>query len=195
MPTPVSSVIASASTATPSTSVIANTRENGRHSAGHDLILLLGSEWSVYWPEVADKVQAEVALLHEAERRGIPVFGICFGNQVMAHAFGGSVFKADIAEIGWQDVETDVPDVIAAGPWMEWHYDVVSLPPGRDGDGAHRGGPAGVVAWPDVRHPVPSGGARRSDPSLGNRLRRAGARPHRVEPRGADRGDAESRWA
>jgi GMP synthase-like glutamine amidotransferase len=97
---------------------------------GHDLVLLLGSEWSVYWPEVADKVQAEVALLHEAERRGIPVFGICFGNQVMAHAFGGSVFKAEVAEIGWQDIETDVPDVIAAGPWMEWHYDVVSLPPG-----------------------------------------------------------------
>jgi GMP synthase-like glutamine amidotransferase len=98
--------------------------------SGHDLVLLLGSEWSVYWPEVADKVQAEVALLQEAERRGIPVFGICFGNQVMAHAFGGSVFKADVAEIGWQDIETDVPDVIAAGPWMEWHYDVVTLPPG-----------------------------------------------------------------
>jgi GMP synthase-like glutamine amidotransferase len=97
---------------------------------GHELVLLLGSEWSVYWPEVADKVRAEVALLQEAERRGIPVFGICFGNQVMAHAFGGTVFKADVAEIGWQDIETDVPDVIAAGPWMEWHYDVVSLPPG-----------------------------------------------------------------
>jgi GMP synthase-like glutamine amidotransferase len=97
---------------------------------GHELVLLLGSEWSVYWPEVADKVQAEVAQLHEAERRGIPVFGICFGNQVMAHAFGGTVFKADVAEIGWQDIETEVPDVIAAGPWMEWHYDVVSLPPG-----------------------------------------------------------------
>lgn len=96
---------------------------------GHDLVLLLGSEWSVYWPEVADSVKAEVAVLHEAADRGVPVFGICFGNQVMAHAFGGSVFKAEISEIGWQDVETDVPDVIPAGPWMEWHYDVVSVPP------------------------------------------------------------------
>lgn len=100
--------------------------------AGHDLVLLLGSEWSVYWPDIADKVKAEVALLQEAERRGIPVFGICFGSQVMAHAFGGSVFKADVAEIGWMDVETDVPDVLAAGPWMEWHYDVVTLPPGAN---------------------------------------------------------------
>ena len=96
---------------------------------GHDLVLLLGSEWSVYWPEVAQSVSAEVAVLHEAAEHGIPVFGICFGNQVMAHAFGGSVFKAEIAEIGWQDVETDVPDIIPAGPWMEWHYDVVTVPP------------------------------------------------------------------
>jgi GMP synthase-like glutamine amidotransferase len=96
---------------------------------GHELILLLCSEWSVYWPDVADKVQAEVAVLHEAARRGIPVFGICFGNQVMAHAFGGDAHKAEIVEIGWQNVETDVPDVVAAGPWMEWHYDVVTLPP------------------------------------------------------------------
>lgn len=96
---------------------------------GHELVLLLGSEWSVYWPEVAEKVSAEVALLQQAASRGIPVFGICFGSQVMAHAFGGSAFKAEIAEIGWQQVQSDVPDVIAEGPWMEWHYDVVSVPP------------------------------------------------------------------
>jgi GMP synthase-like glutamine amidotransferase len=96
---------------------------------GHDLVLLLGSEWSVYWPEVAHHVQAEVAVLHEAAHRGVPVFGICFGNQVMAHSFGGDAHKADIVEIGWQEIETDIPDVIAAGPWMEWHYDVVTVPP------------------------------------------------------------------
>lgn len=96
---------------------------------GHELVLLLGSEWSVYWPEVVSQVSAEVAVLQEAARRGIPVFGICFGSQVMAHAFGGSVFKAEIAEIGWQQVQSHVPDVVAEGPWMEWHYDVVSMPP------------------------------------------------------------------
>lgn len=96
---------------------------------GHELLLLLGSEWSVYWPHVADQVGKEVALIQEAAHRGVPVFGICFGSQVMAHALGGSAFKADIAEIGWQDIETDMPDVIAPGPWMEWHYDVVQIPP------------------------------------------------------------------
>ncbi|MEI8238565.1 MAG: gamma-glutamyl-gamma-aminobutyrate hydrolase family protein [Actinomycetota bacterium] len=95
---------------------------------GHDLVLLLGSEWSVYWPEVAQSVRAEVALVHAAARRGIPVFGICFGHQVLAHALGGSAFRADTPEIGWMHVETDMPSVIAPGPWMQWHYDVVSLP-------------------------------------------------------------------
>jgi GMP synthase-like glutamine amidotransferase len=97
--------------------------------AGHDLVLLLGSEWSVYWPDVAQSVRAEVALVREAARQGIPVFGICFGHQVMAHALGGSVYRAEQPEIGWMHIDTDVPSVVAAGPWLEWHYDVVSLPP------------------------------------------------------------------
>lgn len=97
---------------------------------GRDAVLLLGSEWSVYWPEVAANVAAEVAVLHEAARRGIPVFGVCFGSQVMAHAFGGTVERATQPEVGWYQVDTDVPDVIAAGPWLQWHYDVVGLPPG-----------------------------------------------------------------
>ena len=46
--------------------------------------------------------------------------------------------RPTIAEIGWQDIETDIPDVIAAGPWMEWHYDVVTVPAARHRAGPHR---------------------------------------------------------
>jgi len=95
---------------------------------GHELIVMLGSEWSVYWPEVADSVSAEVAVVHEAARRGVPVFGICFGNQVLAHALGGTVERAREPEIGWMDVVSDIPLTIAEGPWMQWHYDVVTVP-------------------------------------------------------------------
>ncbi|MDO8364417.1 MAG: type 1 glutamine amidotransferase [Actinomycetota bacterium] len=95
---------------------------------GHELVVMLGSEWSVYWPEVADHVAAEVAVVREAARRGVPIFGICFGNQVLAHALGGTVYKAPEPEIGWMGIDTDLPAVIAAGPWMQWHYDVVTLP-------------------------------------------------------------------
>ena len=63
-----------------------------------------------------------------AARRGVPVFGICFGNQVLAHALGGTVERAREPEIGWMDVVSDIPLTIAEGPWMQWHYDVVTVP-------------------------------------------------------------------
>jgi len=99
---------------------------------GHDLVLMLGSEWSVYWPEVADSVAAEAALISEAQARGIPQFGICFGNQIMSHAFGGTVGRARVPEIGWYEIDTDLPEIIASGPWMQWHSDVITLPPGAE---------------------------------------------------------------
>lgn len=95
---------------------------------GHDLVVLLGSEWSVYWPEVTANVGAETALVQAAAQRGVPVFGVCFGSQILAHALGGAVVRAAEPEIGWYQVHTDVPEVIAAGPWLQWHYDVVELP-------------------------------------------------------------------
>jgi GMP synthase-like glutamine amidotransferase len=99
---------------------------------GHDLVVLLGSDWSVYWLDVADNVAAEAALIREAHRRGVPQFGICFGNQSMAHALGGTVERARTAEVGWYDVETDDAAIIAPGPWLQWHSDVVTLPPGAE---------------------------------------------------------------
>ena len=71
---------------------------------GIDLVLSLGSEWSVYWPHVAESVAAEAALIGDAQRRGVPQFGICFGNQTMAHALGGTVERGREPEIGWCDV-------------------------------------------------------------------------------------------
>jgi GMP synthase-like glutamine amidotransferase len=96
---------------------------------GHDLVLLLGSDWSVYWPHIADEVAAETALVREAHRRGTPVFGICFGAQMVAHALGGRVERSATPEIGWLHVDSDV-DAIGTGPWMQWHSDRFSVPPG-----------------------------------------------------------------
>lgn len=96
---------------------------------GAGLVVLLGSEWSVYWPDVMNAVEAEAAAIRECVRRDIPVFGVCFGSQIAAHALGGRVYRADTKEIGWYDVESDHP-AIAAGPWMQWHSDVVDVPPG-----------------------------------------------------------------
>lgn len=98
--------------------------------AGHELVLTLGSEWSVYWPHVAESVAAEAGMIEAAHAAGVPVYGICYGNQIMAHAFGGTVERARHPEIGWHQVVTDVPEIIPEGPWMQWHSDVVTLPAG-----------------------------------------------------------------
>ena len=96
--------------------------------AGHDLILLLGSEWSVYWDHISGEVAAETALVKAAHGAGIPIFGICFGSQIVAHALGGKVHRATRPEVGWHQVETTFPQVIASGPWLQWHFDVFDKP-------------------------------------------------------------------
>lgn len=100
--------------------------------AGHDLVLLLGSDWSVYWPHVASEVAAEAALICAAHGAGVPVLGICYGSQISAHALGGAVRRASEPEIGWYRIESALPTVIAPGPWFQWHSDVVDVPPGAE---------------------------------------------------------------
>ncbi len=96
-----------------------------------ELVLPLGSDWSVYWTDIAPAVEAEVGLLHRAHRRGTPVFGICFGGQILAHALGGYVEQAEHPEIGWFSADWNVTEVtsttfvdaIASALWLQWHYD------------------------------------------------------------------------
>jgi GMP synthase-like glutamine amidotransferase len=95
---------------------------------GVDLVLSLGSDWSVYWPHVAGEVSAESALIRTAHDQGTPVLGICYGNQIMAHSLGGIVERAREPEIGWFDIVSDLPEAIAPGPWFQWHSDVVTVP-------------------------------------------------------------------
>jgi GMP synthase-like glutamine amidotransferase len=94
----------------------------------HELIVTLGSEWSVYWPHVAESVAAEAELIRTAHDGGVPIYGICYGSQIMAHALGGTVERAREPEIGWKEIVSDLPEVIAQGPWMQWHHDVVTVP-------------------------------------------------------------------
>jgi len=112
--------------------------------AGHDLVLLLGSEWSVYWDQVSREVQAESALIREANRTGVPIFGICFGSQMISHALGGSVQRATRPEVGWHRVDSAAPAVITPGPWLQWHFDVFTPPPGWEVMATSPSGPQAI---------------------------------------------------
>ena len=87
---------------------------------GYDAILVLGARWSVYSDQVASWVKPELELLRTADEGAVPVFGICFGGQMLAQAHGGQVEASPVSEIG-PHVVAGVPAV--AGIWTQWNHD------------------------------------------------------------------------
>ncbi len=97
---------------------------------GADLVVSLGSDWSVYWDHVQSSVGAEAAYLEAVHRARLPLLGICFGAQITAHALGGAVEPAPVPEVGWYEVELLAPAPLDDGPWFQWHADRVQVPEG-----------------------------------------------------------------
>jgi GMP synthase-like glutamine amidotransferase len=94
-----------------------------------DVIVLLGSDWSVYWDHVADDVVRESQLVRSAADNDVPLLGICYGAQLMSYALGGSVEPAHRVEIGWFTIDTEDDLLAAPGPWFEYHIDKFTAPP------------------------------------------------------------------
>ncbi|AFM17900.1 GMP synthase family protein [Mycolicibacterium chubuense NBB4] len=98
---------------------------------GYDVIVPLGSRWPVYDEALRNSwVGTEMALLREAADAGVALLGVCFGGQLLAQTFGGSVARSPRPEVGWYDVLSDRPDIVPGGPWFQWHFDRWTLPPG-----------------------------------------------------------------
>ena len=129
---------------------------------GIDLLVHLGSEWSVYWEQIQREVAAESALMGEAHRRGVPVFGICFGGQMLAKTLGGEVARGKKSEIGWHDVLATPENAVVGGRWMQWHHDAFVVPPGADILALSDAGPQvmrmhrclGVQYHPEANEPI-----------------------------------------
>lgn len=93
-----------------------------------DLVVSLGSDWSLTSLAVEKQVAAELETIRTAHQRNVPVLGICFGAQLLSYSLGGKVFSAITPEIGWHDVEATSSLQAIAGRWMQWHYDVFTVP-------------------------------------------------------------------
>lgn len=75
-------------------------------------------------------VAAERELLARAVARDIPVLGLCYGGQVLAAVLGARVGPGPVPELGWREIRTEDPDLVPAGPWLEWHFERFTTPPG-----------------------------------------------------------------
>jgi GMP synthase-like glutamine amidotransferase len=75
-------------------------------------------------------VVEELGLIGAAVEKDVPVLGLCFGGEVLSVVLGGRVEHAPVPELGWREIETDDPEAIPAGPWLEWHYERFTTPPG-----------------------------------------------------------------
>ncbi|WP_406632389.1 type 1 glutamine amidotransferase [Amycolatopsis sp. WGS_07] len=95
-------------------------------------LVVLGSRESVYDPAVP-WVPDERAFVREQLALGTPVFGICFGAQLLAEVLGGEVRPAEAPERGWAEVKTSAGGALTdaiEGRWFEWHGDEIAAPPG-----------------------------------------------------------------
>lgn len=97
--------------------------------ADYDVMVVLGSHWGAWQDDVIGNwLLPEIEWMRDAVEADVPVFGICFGGQVMARALGGSVAPAPRAEFGWTYLDSDDESIVPAGPWFEYHSDRWQLP-------------------------------------------------------------------
>ena len=124
-------------------------------------VILSGGPASVYAPE-APQVDPELL------RSGVPVLGICYGMQLIAHHLGGEVASASRREYGPALLAVEDPGQLFTGlpselpVWMSHGDQVVRLPPGfhtlacsSNAPVAAFGNAAGVVGiqfHPEVHH-------------------------------------------
>jgi GMP synthase (glutamine-hydrolysing) len=92
-------------------------------------IILSGGPKSVYAPDAPDADPELFAL-------GVPVLGICYGQQVMAQALGGEVARTGVAEFGKTDLSVKAVSVLFSElpldqtVWMSHNDAVVRAPEG-----------------------------------------------------------------
>lgn len=111
-------------------------------------LLVLGGQMNVDQTERFPFLAAEQSLLVEAVERGLPVFGICLGAQMLARASGAEVVPASAREVGFLPIDLTeagkedpvLSGLAPGGNVFQWHEDSLGLPSdavllatGRDG--------------------------------------------------------------
>jgi len=110
---------------------------------GFDGLLLSGSEYGVYDDRSWNGPLRQLLFDSKAARK--PIYGICFGHQMMADTFGGRAEKAEIGNVvGARRFDFDDRSVDA----HVWHKDqVTKVPPGASVTASADHCPVGALAY------------------------------------------------
>ena len=114
-----------------------------------DAVVSLGSERSVQRSR-EPWIARELRYLRAAHDAGVPVLGICFGAQALAAALGGTVERAQRLALEWSEPDWREEALIPAGPWLRWHEDVFTVPPGAREVASAHGVPMAFLAGRSV---------------------------------------------
>jgi GMP synthase (glutamine-hydrolysing) len=101
-------------------------------------LVVMGGPLGAYEEDRYPFLRKECELLRAATHRGIAVFGVCLGAQLLAKALGAKVFPGHGEEIGFGSIElaeAGREDALFAGfgkdlPAFHWHGDTFTLPEG-----------------------------------------------------------------
>ncbi len=93
-----------------------------------DFVTVLGSAHAADDDSIPWLTPERAYVTHTLEV-GTPILGVCFGGQVLSRVLGGVVDRSPHPEIGFVSVDSTC-DFIDSGPWMQWHFDHFTVPPG-----------------------------------------------------------------
>jgi len=149
-------------------------------------VAALGSDQSAGANEPA-WIPREIEGLRVAVQEEVPVLGLCFGGQALSVALGGGTDPLSAPEIGWIAVES-VDPIVPGGPWLQYHRELMRVPPGARevarspaGTAAFRSGPhLGLQFHPEADAALVAQWAR-ADPELSE----AGLTPEDLAVQGA----------
>jgi len=108
-------------------------REDDPKIPDGDLLVVLGSPNSVASGHCLPPARAEIEAVRAWVAADRPYVGVCFGAQVLARAFGGSVSRMERTYRDYIDFETvqGAPSVLE-GRWAVWHEDAITAPSEAD---------------------------------------------------------------
>ena len=111
----------------------------------YDAVAIFGGDMAVQDEDAYPWLQWEKEHLRRVLARGVPVFGVCLGGQLLADVAGAAVTRAERSEIGWYDVDltpdargdpifSRLPDRFPSFQWHSWKFDLpdAAVPLARD---------------------------------------------------------------